>query len=355
MFDRVVGVDPAFQIVATFGLGDRHPERAAREVHGRHRRASTSARSKTATHQDQRHDQHRLAAADHAARPRSACSVRSRCSSSAPGSAVPSARPRTTRTRPADGHRHRAGLRRRDGARRSRRSHSPGCCSGARSSFDPFIGPARLIFAFEAVIIGGLGSLWGTLVGGIILGVSRRRSAARSIRSGASSPDTSCSLRCSCSVRPACSARPSCCDDRRPRVRCHEAPTSFRVVRGTTTSRVFGLVAVLVVGLLAFMPSWGDASLQRKMVELLTLLALAEMWNLLAGFAGVVSVGQQAFVGLGAYSMVAFVNVHGQNLYWSVPSRAPSSPASSRSRSGSSPSAFGGATSRSAPGCSPRW
>ena len=43
------------------------------------------------------------------------------------------------------------------------------------------------------------------------------------------------------------------------------------------------------------------------------------MWNLLAGFAGVVSVGQQAFVGLGAYSMIAFVNVHGQNLYWSVP------------------------------------
>jgi branched-chain amino acid transport system permease protein len=97
------------------------------------------------------------------------------------------------------------------------------------------------------------------------------------------------------------------------------APTSFRVVRGSTTSRVFGLVAVLVVGLLAFMPSWGDASLQRKMVELLTLLAMAEMWNLLAGFAGVVSVGQQAFVGIGAYSMVAFVNVHGQNLYWSVP------------------------------------
>ena len=63
----------------------------------------------------------------------------------------------------------------------------------------------------------------------------------------------------------------------------------------------------------------GRRSLQRKMVELLTLVALAVMWNLLAGFAGVVSVGQQAFVGLGAYSMVALVNVHDQNLYWSVP------------------------------------
>jgi branched-chain amino acid transport system permease protein len=44
---------------------------------------------------------------------------------------------------------------------------------GARSSFDPFVGPVRLIYAFEAVIIGGLGSLWGTLIGGIILGVSQ--------------------------------------------------------------------------------------------------------------------------------------------------------------------------------------
>ena len=42
-----------------------------------------------------------------------------------------------------------------------------------RSNFDPFMGPGRLIFGFEAVIIGGLGNLWGTLVGGIILGVAQ--------------------------------------------------------------------------------------------------------------------------------------------------------------------------------------
>jgi branched-chain amino acid transport system permease protein len=42
-----------------------------------------------------------------------------------------------------------------------------------RANFDPSIGPARLIFGFEAVIIGGLGNMWGTLVGGIILGVSQ--------------------------------------------------------------------------------------------------------------------------------------------------------------------------------------
>ena len=42
-----------------------------------------------------------------------------------------------------------------------------------RSNFDPAIGPARLIFGFVAVIIGGLGNLWGTLAGGVILGVSQ--------------------------------------------------------------------------------------------------------------------------------------------------------------------------------------
>ncbi|TPG52407.1 branched-chain amino acid ABC transporter permease [Roseomonas nepalensis] len=42
-----------------------------------------------------------------------------------------------------------------------------------RTNFDPAIGPARLLFGFEAVIIGGLGSLWGTLAGGVLLGVAQ--------------------------------------------------------------------------------------------------------------------------------------------------------------------------------------
>ena len=48
---------------------------------------------------------------------------------------------------------------------------------GIRTSFDPASGPSRLIFGFEAVIIGGLGNLWGTLIGGIILGVSQNIAA----------------------------------------------------------------------------------------------------------------------------------------------------------------------------------
>jgi branched-chain amino acid transport system permease protein len=44
---------------------------------------------------------------------------------------------------------------------------------GARANFDPSIGPARLLYAFEAVIIGGLGSLWGTLAGGVVVGLAQ--------------------------------------------------------------------------------------------------------------------------------------------------------------------------------------
>jgi branched-chain amino acid transport system permease protein len=48
-----------------------------------------------------------------------------------------------------------------------------GVLLGVRTNFDPSIGPGRLLYAFEAVIIGGLGSLWGTLAGGVILGVAQ--------------------------------------------------------------------------------------------------------------------------------------------------------------------------------------
>jgi branched-chain amino acid transport system permease protein len=48
-----------------------------------------------------------------------------------------------------------------------------GVLLAVRTNFDPAIGPARLIFGFEAVIIGGLGSLWGTLAGGVLLGLAQ--------------------------------------------------------------------------------------------------------------------------------------------------------------------------------------
>jgi branched-chain amino acid transport system permease protein len=49
---------------------------------------------------------------------------------------------------------------------------------GVRANFDPAAGPSRLLYAFEAVVIGGLGSFWGTLIGGAILGVAQTIGAA---------------------------------------------------------------------------------------------------------------------------------------------------------------------------------
>jgi branched-chain amino acid transport system permease protein len=48
-----------------------------------------------------------------------------------------------------------------------------GVMMGIRTTFDPLLGTQRLIYAFEAVVIGGMGSYWGTLLGGIILGLSQ--------------------------------------------------------------------------------------------------------------------------------------------------------------------------------------
>lgn len=57
----------------------------------------------------------------------------------------------------------------------------------------------------------------------------------------------------------------------------------------------------LVVAVFATGPGWLSEGQMRDLVELFSLLALAQMWNLLAGYAGLVSIGQQAFIGVGAY------------------------------------------------------
>jgi branched-chain amino acid transport system permease protein len=63
------------------------------------------------------------------------------------------------------------------------------------------------------------------------------------------------------------------------------------------------LCAGLGLALLS-VPAWGGAGLMRTLVELLSLLALAQLWNLLAGYAGMVSIGQQAWIGVGGYTLI---------------------------------------------------
>jgi len=76
--------------------------------------------------------------------------------------------------------------------------------------------------------------------------------------------------------------------------------TSQSTARGATLA--LGLIAVLA---LALVPVIGSRALVQDLFGVLTLLVLALNWNMLAGFAGLVSVGQQAFVGIGAYVMFA--------------------------------------------------
>jgi branched-chain amino acid transport system permease protein len=70
------------------------------------------------------------------------------------------------------------------------------------------------------------------------------------------------------------------------------------------TALRLGICAVVIV-VLAFAPSWATLGQLRNLVELLTLLTIAQMWNLLAGYAGLVSIGQQAYIGIGAYAFWA--------------------------------------------------
>ena len=72
------------------------------------------------------------------------------------------------------------------------------------------------------------------------------------------------------------------------------------------------MAAVIVIAA-ATVPAWGSSAIMKQAVTLLTLIALAQMWNLLAGYAGLVSVGQQAFIGIGAYTLWVFSEKVGLN------------------------------------------
>jgi branched-chain amino acid transport system permease protein len=206
-----------------------------------------------------------------------------------------------------------------------------GLAFGMTSSFGPTSGATRLLFAFETVVIGGLGSLWGTLLGGVVLGVAQTigaqfnpadavlfghavflivlalrpegltggggtgwRPAALSRRlrgAGAVLRERTASLRAAAAANRAAAAPP---------------PLAGRVTRSRRRSGWLSLVAVVLVAGLASLPYLVYSGTTDTLVNLFILLTMASMWNLMAGYAGLVSVGQQAFVGLGAYFVLIF-------------------------------------------------
>jgi len=94
--------------------------------------------------------------------------------------------------------------------------------------------------------------------------------------------------------------------------------SAVRVERATKASRIFAIVALPLLAALIALPWWGDAGWMRLVGEMAYYLALAQLWNLLAGYAGLVSVGQQAFVGLGGYALFYLTGVWNVNVYLAI-------------------------------------
>ena len=99
----------------------------------------------------------------------------------------------------------------------------------------------------------------------------------------------------------------------------HASTAEPIVVRSTLLSQVTLGVAVVLVGVAASLPFWGESSWMREFVEIACYFIFASMWNLLAGYGGMVSIGQQAFFGIGGYAMLALGNFGGVNPFVAIP------------------------------------
>jgi branched-chain amino acid transport system permease protein len=93
----------------------------------------------------------------------------------------------------------------------------------------------------------------------------------------------------------------------------------FEVVRSTRMGRAALLVGIVVTAVAASLPLWGDSAWMREFVEIACYFIFAMMWNLLAGYGGMVSIGQQAFFGFGGYVMLMLGNFAGVNPFVAIP------------------------------------
>ena len=87
----------------------------------------------------------------------------------------------------------------------------------------------------------------------------------------------------------------------------------YKIVQSSNTSKVSSVIALFVVILLFLAPWWAGRADIRLLSEIFLYLSLASLWNLLAGYCGLVSVGQQAFVGFGGYLLFALTIFSGLN------------------------------------------
>jgi branched-chain amino acid transport system permease protein len=93
----------------------------------------------------------------------------------------------------------------------------------------------------------------------------------------------------------------------------------FRVQHSNWSSRIGTTIVILALAALVAAPWWAERADLRLLAEIYAYVALASMWNLLAGYAGLVSVGQQAYVGLGAYVLFALAMLAGVHPLTAIP------------------------------------
>ena len=94
---------------------------------------------------------------------------------------------------------------------------------------------------------------------------------------------------------------------------------AFQVEHASRSSRIGMAVFAVALIALAAAPAWGGRDDLRLLSEIYAYVALASLWNLLAGYAGLVSVGQQAYVGLGGYVLFASTILFGMPPLVAVP------------------------------------
>ncbi len=93
----------------------------------------------------------------------------------------------------------------------------------------------------------------------------------------------------------------------------------YVVSRSTRLSRAAGLASFAILCGLIAMPWWATRAQIGTTTVFLGIVAMAQMWNLLAGFGGLVSIGQQAFIGLGSYVAVLMSLQGGLSIYFALP------------------------------------
>jgi len=93
---------------------------------------------------------------------------------------------------------------------------------------------------------------------------------------------------------------------------------SLSVTRSSFGSRYLTVVLAVLVFAIS-VPWWADSATTHLLVEIFSLVAVAQMWNMLSSFGGVVSIGQQAFVGIGAYAFFYVANQGAWNPFLYLP------------------------------------